>query len=100
MKDVLKQKFIRPSSIPYGALVIFVLKKDERWRMCIDYRMLNRQTKTDKYPIPHINQSLDKLGRSKYFAKLDLASGYHQIAMKAEDMHKQPSGRLGVVVNC
>ena len=88
VKDLLEQNFVRPSYSPYGAPVIFVPKKDGRWRMCIDYRMLNRQTKKDKYPIPRINELLDKLGRSKYFTKLDLASGYHQIAMKAEDIHK------------
>ena len=67
--------------------------------MFINYRMFNLQTKKDKYPIPRINELLDKLGRSEYFTKLDLVSGYHQIAMKAEDIHKQPSERFRVVMN-
>ena len=88
IKDLLSQGYIRPSCSPYGAPILFVPKKDGRWRMCVDYRLLNRQTKKDKYPIPRIDDLLDKLGRSRYFTKLDLASGYHQIAMKAEDVHK------------
>ena len=88
IKDLLSQGYIRPSCSPYGAPILFVPKKDGRWRMCVDYRLLNRQTKKDKYPIPRIDDLLDKLGRSQYFTKLDLASGYHQIAMKAEDVHK------------
>ena len=56
--------------------------------MCIDYRLLNHQTKKYKYSIPRIDELLGKLVNAKYFTKLDLASGYHQIAMKAEDVHK------------
>ena len=88
IKELLDQRFIQPSCSPYGAPVIFVPKKDGRWRMCIDYRMLNKQTKKDKYPIPRIDELLDKLGQARYFTKLDLASGYHQIAMTREDVHK------------
>ena len=88
IKDLLSQGYIRPSYSPYGAPILFVPKKDGRWRMCIDYRLLNRQTKKDKYPIPRVDELIDKLGSARYFTKLDLASGYHQIAMKAEDVHK------------
>ena len=88
IRELLDQHFIQPSCSPYGVLVIFVPKKDGHWRMCIDYRMLNKQTKKDKYPIPRIDELMDKLGHARYFTKLDLASGYHQIAMTREDMHK------------
>ena len=84
-----KANFIRKSNSNWASGVTMVAKKQKgEWRMCVDYRMLNRQTKKDKYPIPRIDELLDKLGRAQYFTKLDLASSYHQIAMKAEDVHK------------
>ena len=88
VKDLLAQGFIRPSQSPYGAPVLFVPKKDGRWRMCIDYRALNRQTVKDRYPLPRIDTLLDRLGRAKIFTKLDLASGYHQIAMDDESIFR------------
>ena len=88
VKDLLAQGFIRPSQSPYGAPVLFVPKKDGRWRMCIDYRALNRQTIKDRYPLPRIDTLLDRLGRAKVFTKLDLASGYHQIAMDDDSIYR------------
>ena len=86
--DLLSQGHIRPSQSPYGAPVLFVPKKDGRWRMCVDYRALNKQTVKDRYPLPRIDDLIDRLGRARYFTTLDLASGYHQIAMKNADIHK------------
>ena len=86
--DLLAQGHIRPSTSPYGAPVLFVPKKDGRWRMCVDYRALNRQTIRDRYPLPRIDDLLDRLGKARHFTTLDLASGYHQIAVKNEDIPK------------
>ena len=88
IKDLLAQGHIRPSQSPYGAPILFVPKKDGRWRMCIDYRALNKQTIKDRYPLPRIDDLLDRLGKAKYFSTIDLASGYHQIAMKEDDIPK------------
>ena len=88
IKDLLAQGFIRPSCSPYGAPVLFVPKKDGRWRMCIDYRALNKQTIKDRYPLPRIDLLLDRLGQARVFSKLDLAQGYHQIAMTNDSIEK------------
>ena len=88
VKDLLAQGFIRPSCNPYGAPVLFVPKKDGRWRMCIDYRALNKQTIKDRYPLPRIDLLLDRLGQARVFTKLDMAQGYHQIAMAEDSIAK------------
>ena len=62
LKDLPAEGFIKPSNSPYGAPILFVPKKDGRWRMCIDYRALNKQTIKDVFPLPHINSLLERLG--------------------------------------
>ncbi|XP_052117210.1 uncharacterized protein LOC127747411 [Arachis duranensis] len=88
LKDLLDAGFIRPSKAPYGAPVLFQKKHDGSLRLCIDYRALNKVTIKNKYPIPLIADLFDQLGRAKWFSKLDLRSGYHQVRIANGDEPK------------
>lgn len=93
MKEMLEQGVIRESSSPYSSPVWVVPKKQDasnkqKWRIVIDYRKLNEVTKEDKFPLPNMDDILDKLGRANYFTTLDLAKGFHQIEMEPKDFEK------------
>jgi hypothetical protein len=88
VKDLLEKGLIQPSSSPWGAPVLFVPKPNGKLRMCCDFRMLNKQTVKNKYPLPRIDDLLDVLHGKKVFSSLDLQSGYWQIALSPEDMKK------------
>ncbi|GKC60843.1 hypothetical protein Tco_1088441 [Tanacetum coccineum] len=78
LQELSDRGFIRPSSSPWGALVLFVKKKDGSFRMCIDYRELNKLTVKNRYPLPRIDDLFDQLQGSRVYSKIDLRSGYHQ----------------------
>lgn len=94
--DALKQEidkllmlgFIRPSRSPWASPVLFVRKKDGSLRLCVDYRALNRVTRKHDYPIPRIEELMDRLAGAEVFSRMDLASGYHQLRVSEEDIEK------------
>ncbi|KAJ9556252.1 LOW QUALITY PROTEIN: hypothetical protein OSB04_010866 [Centaurea solstitialis] len=88
LEELLEKGFIRPSSSPWGAPILFVKKKDGTLRMCIDYRELNKLTVKNRYPLPRIDDLFDQLQGAAWFSKIDLRSGYHQLKVKEEDVHK------------
>ncbi|GKD10315.1 hypothetical protein Tco_1190000, partial [Tanacetum coccineum] len=82
VQELSDKGFIRPNSSPWGALVLFVKKKDGSFRMCIDYRELNKLTVKNQYPFPRINDLFDQLQGSRVYFKIDLRSGYHQLRVR------------------
>ncbi|GJR66258.1 putative reverse transcriptase domain-containing protein [Tanacetum coccineum] len=88
LKELSDKGFIRPSSSPWGAPVLFVKKKDGSFRMCIDYQELNKLTVKNRYPLPRIDDLFDQLQGSSVYSKIDLRSGYHQLRVREEDIPK------------
>lgn len=93
ISSMLEQKIIRPSHSPWSSPIWVVPKKRDasgktKWRVVIDFRKLNEKTIGDRYPLPNINELLDKLGRCQYFSTIDLASGFYQVEMSEEDIPK------------
>ncbi|GJV07555.1 putative reverse transcriptase domain-containing protein [Tanacetum coccineum] len=88
LQELQDKGFIRPSHSPWGAPVLFVKKKDGSLRMCIDYRELNKLTVKNRYPLPRIDDLFDQLQGSRFFSKIDLRSGYHQLRVHEDDIPK------------
>ncbi|CAN6362592.1 unnamed protein product [Urochloa humidicola] len=88
LRKLLDQGFIRASVSPWASPILFVDKKDGTQRMCVDYRTLNSVTIKNKYPLPRIDDLLNQLRKAKYFSKIDLRSGYHQMKIRESDIPK------------
>ncbi|TIB19641.1 hypothetical protein E3P88_04142 [Wallemia ichthyophaga] len=88
LEYLLDRKLIKPSCSPFGAPVTFVKKKSGELRLCVDYRALNNITIKNAYPLPRIDDLIDRLTKARYFSKLDLMSGYWQVRVKDQDIAK------------
>ena len=88
LEELLEKGYIRPSTSPWGAPVLFVKKEDGTLRLCIDYRGLNKITVKNRYSLPRINDLFDQLRGAGTFSKIDLRSGYHQLRIKDKDIPK------------
>ncbi|GJW13126.1 putative reverse transcriptase domain-containing protein [Tanacetum coccineum] len=88
LQELSDKRFIIPSSSPWGAPVLFVKKKGDSFRMCIDYHELNKLTVKNRYPLPRIDDLFDQLQGSSVYSKIDLRSGYHQLRVRDEDIPK------------
>nr|GEU49938.1 putative reverse transcriptase domain-containing protein [Tanacetum cinerariifolium] len=88
LQELSDKGFIRPSSLPWGATVLFVKKKDGSFWMCIDYHELNKLTGKNRYPLSRINDLFDQLQGSRVYSKIDLRSDYHQLRVQEEDIPK------------
>ncbi|GJT55966.1 putative reverse transcriptase domain-containing protein [Tanacetum coccineum] len=90
LQELSDKRIIRPSSSPWGAPILFVKKKYGSFRMCIDYRELNKLNVKNRYPLSRIDDLFDKLQGSSVYSKIDLRSGYHQLRVRDEDIPKMP----------
>jgi hypothetical protein len=88
LKELLDLGLIHPSVSPWGAPIIFIQKKDGSWRLCIDYRQLNKATIKNQYPLPRIDDLFDQMKGVTVFSKIDLRLGYHQLRIKEDDVPK------------
>ena len=88
LKELLDKRFIRQSTSPWGAPVLFAKKKDKTLRLCIDYRQLNRVTIKNRYPLPRIDDLFDQLRGARAYSKIDLRIGYHQLRVRDTDIPK------------
>ena len=88
VQELLDKGFIRPSTSPWGAPVLFAKKKDKTLRLCIDYRQLNRVTIKNRYPLLRIDDFFDQLGGARVYSKIDLRTGFHQLRVREADIPK------------
>jgi hypothetical protein len=96
LNELLNKGYIRPSSFPWACSALFVKKKDQSLRLCVDYRHLNAVTIKNKYPLPRIDILFEQIAGANVFSKVDLHSGYHQIKIHLEDAPKIAFTRYGL----
>ena len=87
-RELLDKGFIRPSTSPWGAPVLFAKKKDKTLRLCIDYLLLNKVTIKNRYPLSRIDDLFNQLRGAPVYSKIDLRTGYHQLRVKEADIPK------------
>ena len=88
LQEPLDKRFIRPSTSPWGAPVLFAKKRGKTLRLCMNYRKLNRVTIKNRYPLPRIDDLLDQLRGVRVYSKIDLHTGYHQLRVRETDIPK------------
>jgi hypothetical protein len=88
LEELLKKGYIHPSISPWGAPILFVKNKDGTLRLCIEFRQLNKVTMKNKYLLPRIDDLFDHLCGKNIFSNIELRSGYHQVIINEEDIHK------------
>ena len=88
LQEILDKGFIRSSTSPWGAPVLFAKKKDKTLRLCIDYRQLYRVTIKNRYPLPRVDDLFDQLRGARVYSKIDLRTGYHQLRVRETDIPK------------
>ena len=88
LQELLDKGFIRPSTSPWGAPVLFAKRKDKTLRLCIDYRQLNMVTIKNRYPLSRIDDLFDQLRGARVYSKIDLRTGYHQLRVRETDNPK------------
>ena len=86
LQELLDKGFIRPSTSPWGAPVLFTKKKDKTLRQCFDYRQLNRVTIKNRYPLPRIDYLFDQLRGAQVYSRIDLRTSYHQLRVRETDI--------------
>ena len=89
LQELLDRGFITPSTLPWGAPVLFAKKRDKTLRLCVDYRQLNRATIKNRYPLPHIDDLFDQLRGAWVYSKIDLCTDYHQLRVRVADIPKK-----------